>query len=280
MLHPPCIHNTIVQVKANARTRSHSAIREATSVRRPGSRIRLDKGDGGPHAYAELRRRIVSLDLQPGADIDEARLVRELGVSRTPVRAALVRLAGEGLVILLPNRGARVAAMDLPQLQEHLEAFELMQRAATRMAAVRRTTAEADTIERLAEAFETAADSADAERMIDANWRFHYAIALASHNRYIERMYTGQLTENLRIARLAMAYVCYGSKREYHSHLESILREHRGMVAAIRGGEADVADDLAASHANLARIRVTSYLGSGLGGTIPLRDARASARAG
>jgi DNA-binding GntR family transcriptional regulator len=269
----------IAQVKVNARARSHSAIRDTTSVRRTGSRVRLDKGDGGPHAYAELRRRIVSLDLQPGADIDEARLVRELGVSRTPVRAALVKLAGEGLVVLLPNRGARVAAMDLPQLHEHLEAFELMQRAATRMAAVRRTTAEADAIDRLAEGFEAAADSADAERMIDANWRFHYAIARASHNRYVEKMYTGQLTENLRIARLAMAYVCYGSKREYHSHLESILREHRGMVAAIRDREADVADDLAASHANLARIRVTSYLGSGLGGTISLRDAPASARA-
>ena len=254
-------------------------MREGTAaVRRSPSRIRLDKGDGCPHAYAELRRRIVSLDLQPGADIDEARLVRELGVSRTPVRAALLRLAGEGLVVLLPNRGARVAAMDLPQLHEHLEAFELMQRAATRMAAVRRTKLEADTIERRAEEFEAAAHSSDAERMIDANWRFHYAIALASNNRYIEKMYTGQLTENLRIARLAMTYVCYGSKREYHSHLDSILREHRDMVAAIRGGAADLADELAASHANLARIRVTSYLGSSLGGTIPLRDAP-SARA-
>jgi DNA-binding GntR family transcriptional regulator len=245
----------------------------ATGIRRKPVRVRLDKGDGGPHAYAELRRRIVSLDLHPGADIDEASLVRELGVSRTPVRAALVRLASEGLVVLLPNRGARVASMDLPQLQEHLEAFELMQRAATRMAAVRRTEAEAETLGRLAEGFEVAAANSDAERMIGANWDFHYAIALASHNRYIERMYAGQLTENLRIARLAMAYVCYGSKQDYQSHMNSILREHRAMVLAIREHASDAADDLAASHANLARIRVTSYLGSGLGGTIPLAHA-------
>lgn len=267
-------------MKGDMRTeRDHSAPRGGTAVRRAPPRVRFDKGSGAPHAYAELRRRIVSLDLRPGADVDEARLVRELGVSRTPVRAALVRLAGEGLVVLLPNRGARVAAMDLPQLQEHLEAFELMQRAATRMAAVRRTPAELVALERLAEGFEAAADSTDAERMIDANWQFHSAIALASHNRYIERMYTGQLTENLRIARLAMAYVCYGSKKEYHSHLDSILCEHRGMVAAIRTREADIADDLAASHANLARIRVTSYLGSGLGGAIPLGDKPVTFRA-
>lgn len=248
-------------------------------ARRKPVRGRLDKGDGGRRAYAELRRRIVSLDLRPGADIDEAALVRDLGVSRTPVRGALLQLAGEGLVVLLPNRGARVAAMDLPQLQEHLEAFELMQRAATRMAAVRRTLPEVDALERLAGEFEAATASADAERMIDANWGFHYAIAVASHNRYIEKMYGAQLTENLRIARLAMAYVCYGSKNAYRAHLDAILREHRAMVVAIRNREGDTADDLAASHANLARTRVTSYLESGIGGAIPLGRLMTKARA-
>jgi len=241
------------------------------AVARKPTRRRPDKGDGGRRAYAELRRRIVSLELRPGADIDEATLVRDLGVSRTPVRGALLQLAGEGLVVLLPNRGARVAAMDLPQVHEHLEAFELMQRAATRMAAVRRGASDLEVLERLAGEFEAAAGGADAERMIDANWRFHHAIAVAGHNRYIEKMYCAQLTENLRIARLAMAYVCYGSKSAYRSHLSSILREHRAMVAAIRDQDVDAADDLAGSHANLARTRVTSYLESGLGGAIPLR---------
>ena len=73
------------------------------AVARKPTRRRPDKGDGGRRAYAELRRRIVSLELRPGADIDEATLVRDLGVSRTPVRGALLQLAGEGLVVLLPN---------------------------------------------------------------------------------------------------------------------------------------------------------------------------------
>lgn len=250
----------------NPRSRS-ARVGVATPVLRIG---RVEKGNGNAVAYAELRRRIVSLELRPGADIDEAVLVRELGVSRTPVRGAVIQLASEGLIVLLPNRGARVAPMDIPQLQEHLEAFELMQRAATRMASVRRTAVELVAISRLCEEFEAAAAAGDTDGMIDGNWNFHYAIALAAHNRNIEKMYTGLLTENLRIARLAMAYVCYGSVSDYRAHLDAILREHRGMVTAIDKRDADIADDLAVSHANLARIRVTSYLGNSLASSIDL----------
>src|SRR3546814_16225391 len=86
------------------------------------------KGTSVRHAYDAIRSRIVSLDLTPGADLDEVRLVRDLGLSRTPVREALVRLAAEGLVVMLPNRTARVAPLGLQDVKEHLEAFELVQR--------------------------------------------------------------------------------------------------------------------------------------------------------
>lgn len=247
---------------------------------RRGKSARIDKGAGGTHAYRELRKRIVSLDLKPGADLDEITLVHDLGVSRTPLRSALVRLASEGLVTLLPNRGARVASMDLPQLQEHLEAFELAQRVVTRLASQRRSSAQLEQLIGQCKAFEDAADAADAERMIEANWDFHFTIGQACQNRYLEKSYTGLLTENLRIARLAMAYVCYGSEHAYHAHLDSILTEHRAIVKAIREQAADDADRLAASHANLARIRVTSYLGNSLTGVMSLADLVVPAMAG
>src|SRR3546814_4189157 len=96
------------------------------------------KGTGLRQAYEAIRSRIVSLDRTPGAGLDEVRLVRDLGLSRTPVREALVRLAAEGLVVMLPNRTARVAPLGLQDVKEHLEAFELVQRIATRFAARRR----------------------------------------------------------------------------------------------------------------------------------------------
>jgi len=232
--------------------------------RRSGSRkpadARPEKGHGRALAYDWLKRQIVSLELLPGSTIDETTLVETLGVSRTPLREAVVRLAAEGLIELLPNRGARVTGMDLTQIQEHLEAFELLQRAATVLAALHRPTAAIADLRELCNAFEAAYRSNDAQAMIDANWEFHRGIAAACGNRYIERMYVSLLTDGLRIARLAMAYECYGSAEAYEAHIADILREHKELVDVIEARDAALAAELADSHSNLARKRVTDYL--------------------
>jgi len=221
---------------------------------------RPEKGHGRALAYDWLKQRIVSLELQPGSSIDEAVLVERLGISRTPLREAIVRLAAEGLIELLPNRGARVTTMDLLQLQEHLEAFDLMQRAATVLAAAHRPAASLVSLGRLCKAFEVAAKARDVQAMIQANWDFHHAIGLACGNRYVERMYSALLTDGLRIARLAMSYESYGSVAAYETHLGQILAEHREIVAAISARDSAKAASLSDSHSNLARRRVADYL--------------------
>lgn len=233
-------------------------------------RLRRDKGSGGRFAYETLRRRILSLALPPGQELDENRLVRELGISRTPVREALIRLASEGLVVVLPNRGARVAPMDLPHLQAHLEAFDLMQRTATRLAARRCSPPQLERLETLVGRFEDAVAAGDTEGMIDKNWDFHRAIAEACGNHHIEKAYTDLLNDGLRISRLAMAYECYGSRSAFDGHVKNIVNEHRAIVDAIRRGDADAAEQLARSHANLARKRVLEYLAINFGSDISL----------
>ena len=102
--------------------------------------------------------------------------------------------------------------------------------------------------------------SPHAHAMIETNWEFHHAIGLACGNRYLERMYSGLLTEGLRIARLAMAYECYGSVAAYEAHLGKILSEHRDIVRAIADRDSVRAAALSDSHSNLARKRVSDYL--------------------
>jgi len=218
------------------------------------------KGRGRDHVYEALKRRIVTLGLAPGHEIEEATVVEELGVSRTPVREALVMLAGDGLVHLMPNRGARVATMDLAHIQEHLEAFDLIQRVATRWAACRRTGQDLQRIQMLGNEFEEAQKRGDTLGMTDANFRFHEAIGLACGNMAIAKFYVQLLSEGLRVARLAMAYECYGSAEAFEEHMSNILREHRLIVEAIRSRDAEEAESLAASHSGLARKRVMDYL--------------------
>ncbi|MFC4275348.1 GntR family transcriptional regulator [Achromobacter aloeverae] len=225
-----------------------------------GERAKAVKGSGASKAYELLRGRIVSLEMQPGEDIDEQALVDELGISRTPLREAMIRLAGEGLITLLPNRGARVASMDIPQLQEHLEAFDLAQRAATRLAALRRSDADLSRIEELVVAFEAAHADNDVNGMIDRNWDLHMAIGNACGNRVLAKIYANLLSENLRVARLAMSYETFSTPQARHTHLHNILTEHRDILDAIKAQDADRAEDLACSHTGLARRRVTEYI--------------------
>ena len=69
------------------------------------SRLGRPKGTGTQRVYARVREQILQLDLPPGADVNEAGLEAEFGVSRTPVREALIRLASEGLITLLAQPG-------------------------------------------------------------------------------------------------------------------------------------------------------------------------------
>ena len=100
---------------------------------------RSPKEIGTQRVYAEVHEDIIGLRLQPGADLDEAGLEERFSVSRTPVREALIRLASEGLIFLLPNRGARVSHIDISDVPQLFEALDLCQRATIRWATARRT---------------------------------------------------------------------------------------------------------------------------------------------
>jgi DNA-binding GntR family transcriptional regulator len=224
------------------------------------SNVKASKGASSERAYRALMQEIVSFTLSPGEDLDEATLVGRLGVSRTPVREALVRLAAEGLVQLVPNRGARVAPMGWNDIREHLEAFDVSQRLVTRWAALRRTDDQIEDMQTERLAFEKAFKQEDPVAMLDANFRFHAAIGAACRNSLIQRFYMQQLTADLRIARLAMTNECFTSEQAYRDHVGNIVREHREMVEAIRDRDADRAEELARSHADLARKRVSESL--------------------
>jgi DNA-binding GntR family transcriptional regulator len=224
------------------------------------SNVKASKGASSERAYRALMQEIVSFTLSPGEDLDEATLVGRLGVSRTPVREALVRLAAEGLVQLVPNRGARVAPMGWNDIREHLEAFDVSQRLVTRWAALRRTDDQIEDMQTERLAFEKAFRQEDPVAMLDANFRFHAAIGAACRNSLIQRFYMQQLTADLRIARLAMTNECFTSEQAYRDHVGNIVREHREMVEAIRDRDADRAEELARSHADLARKRVSESL--------------------
>jgi DNA-binding GntR family transcriptional regulator len=224
------------------------------------SRAAHPKGSSRDFAYQTLKSQIVSLKREPGSELDELALVAQLGISRTPLREAFVKLASDGLVTLEPNRGARVAPLDLTSTQEHLEAFDLLQRVATAWAASRRSDDALAQMRVHAGSFEAAWAARDPGAMIATNFTFHEAIGNACGNRNIARTYLAMLSENLRIAHIAMVYECYGSVDAYEAHIETIIREHAEIVDSIATRDVHRAERVAGSHSGLGRKRLLEYL--------------------
>lgn len=225
----------------------------------PRSHTRRAKGTNTAWLYDELRREILSLSVQPGASLEEKELVDRYGMSRTPVREALIRLASDGLVTLLPNRGARVAAVDLQDFPRYVEAYDLVQRAVTRLAAMRREHGDMVTIRAAQERFEAACARREPLEMTEYNRDYHAAIGDASHNQYLSSQYKGMLDQGMRMLRIPFAYDP-SSDDDLGRHLNKIVTEHREITNCIESRDADEAERLAHDHTRLFQSRCLQYL--------------------
>lgn len=222
-------------------------------------RTTVVRGNSVAHVYETLRAEILCMKLAPGEDIDDVALCQRLGLSRTPIREALSRLAGDGLVVQSPNRGVQVAPVNLMEMPRYTEALALLQRAIMRSAAMRRTAQDLQIIDETYAAFMAAAQNGDPVDMTLSNRAFHVAIAQASHNRYLADHYTRLLDEGMRMLSVPFAYDPDPSD-SLSAHTYKVDGEHREMVNAIRNRDVERAEQLGSEHAELFRSRFIAYL--------------------
>jgi DNA-binding GntR family transcriptional regulator len=218
------------------------------------SDTRRAKGTGARFAYETIRDEILTLALEPGRLLDETSLADRFGMSRSPVREALIRLAAEGLVVTLANRSTIVAANDVTSFPKYVEALDLAQRMNTRLAAEYRTEADLAAIARAQDAFEAAVRGGDHLQMSATNKEFHMAIALAGRNPYLATFYERLLDQGRRMLHLHFDYL----ERTRDGTL--LTGEHAEMLSAIRDRDCDRADALAHSHTRQFRDNFFRYL--------------------
>lgn len=225
------------------------------------------RGQGAQTVYDRLRQSILELELDPGSPLDESSLSEQFQMSRTPIREALVRLSGEGLVTTLPNRNTVVATIDFVRLPVYFEALTLMYRVTTRSAAAHRRPEHLVTIRGLEAAYSDAVGRRDALGMIQTNRDFHMAIAEAGGNIYFTNLFGRLLDEGRRILRLYYSSFDDKLPRQY-------VDEHGAMVAAIEAGDTELADRLGAEHAAQIVRQIQSYIGRDTTTTITLTETR------
>lgn len=228
-----------------------------------GARGSRRRGSGAATVYRTLKNEILNMTLAPGDPLDETSLSRRFGMSRTPVREALMRLAGEGLAQTLPNRNTVVSTIDFLSMPAYLDALTLMYRVSARLAAERRTAADLASIREHQARFADAVHRADALAMLETNREFHLAIAMAGGNKYYNELFLRLLNEGMRVLR---AYYL-----SFKDHLpEEYVIEHELLIAAIERGDSERADALARQHAMQIVKRIESFIAPTFGSSLKL----------
>lgn len=217
--------------------------------------------------YETLWRDIVFGDLAPGQAMDETALVQRFNSSRTPIREALARLTGDGLVVQHRNRGAYVSEIRVSELSAFFEALHLLQRAVTRLAALRWSDQDLREMQQAAIAYRQRGPDTDPRRPLELDQAFHLCIARASRNAHLEGLYRRLLADQMRLLLL------HSRAHNWHDmdltdQLEHSVDEHKELLDAITMRDADLAEKLAGEHTRIIRKRVAAFTAGELNLTV------------
>src|SRR5215213_7657978 len=149
--------------------------------------------------YEDLKRQILTMELDPDADLDEASLSEKYGLSRTPVRDIFRRLAGEGYIDIRENRGARVIPMNHSTLRNFFLVAPMIYAAIGRLAVQNFKPAQLSDLKQTQERFRAASENMDALAMVLENNRFHEIFGEMSGNVYLQPSLGRLLIDHARI---------------------------------------------------------------------------------
>lgn len=188
-------------------------------------------------AYTLIRHKIISLELPPGAVINETALREELGLGRTPIREALQRLALEKLIIIVPRRGTFVSDVGITDLNRLFEARLVLESFAARLASQRGTE---EHWRRMAEVLAGAEKAdADQEALISIDETCHNIMYEAADNKFLRDTLVSLYALSLRLWYYALFEI---------GGMQDAVLEHGRILERLRAGDAEGAAQLLVEH--------------------------------
>ena len=194
---------------------------------------------------------IVTGILAPGTKLDEAKLCKRFGVSRTPVREALRFLAERGMVELIRNRGAFVVDLSVPKLIEMFAVMAELEGMAGRLCARRMTTEQKAELIRSHKFCRAASRKKSPDDYYFRNETFHEAIVAGSNNLFLAEQVTALRRRLQPYRRMQLRF----PKRVHDS-----FDEHEAIVKAITSGEAEQSERLLKEHVMIQGERFTDFI--------------------
>ena len=189
--------------------------------------------------FQTLRQAILRGELKPGERLMEVRLAKKLGVSRTPIREAIRKLELEGLVLMIPRRGAEVAEITEKSMRDVLEVRRALEVLAVSISCDRISGEQIEALKEAAEEFDRSLTLDDVTRTAEADVHFHDIIYRSTDNQRLI-----QLLSNLgeQMYRYRVEYLKH---REFHPQ---ISREHKELISYLEAGQKGQAEEKIAVH--------------------------------
>jgi GntR family transcriptional regulator, rspAB operon transcriptional repressor len=200
---------------------------------------------------AELRRLILTLELEPGLAISESTLMQRYGWGRTPLREAFQRLAEQSLLQIIPRQGAVVTALSVFDFIEMMDAMSLVIGPAAALACKRLSEQDLAQLDTITAKAETSAASGDFATLADLDYEFHRILAVATGNRYLSNYL-------LHLHQVATRFNYAAWKRDGSAH--DSIREHEQIISTLRKREPAQARAVMLQHIEGARQRVIGII--------------------
>jgi DNA-binding GntR family transcriptional regulator len=208
-------------------------------------------------AFDQIVEAIVQGRIAPGEAINEVTLSARLGVSRAPLREAMVRLEAKGLILRVPHVGARVIDLRLQDLQELFAIREGLEGMAARLAAATMSDDDLDALERSLEAHRRQPDVASGTAYYQArgDQDFHFRIASGSNNRRLFRLLCEDMYSLMRVYRFRSSTTPGRARQAY--------KEHQEILGALRHRDANAAEKAMRRHIRLSWSNTEARLKAG-----------------
>lgn len=203
----------------------------------------------------DLVRRILTLDLEPGAVVDEAALSEQYGLSRTPLREVFQKLTGEGYLSQTEGRQTKVSSMDIESMRTFFQAAPMIYASISRLAAENASASDVAQLKEYQRSFRRAAEASSSQEMAIQNHAFHALIGAMSENAYLLPSLNRLLIDHTRLSQI------FFRPRNSQERLTvwKACDQHDSLIEAFETNNPEKAVSVTLEHWDLSRNSIEKY---------------------
>ncbi len=206
--------------------------------------------------YVDLKRKILTMSLEPGAYLDEMKLSADYGISRTPLREVFRRLAGEGYILIRDNRGTIVSPMSHKSLRDFFQTAPMIYASIARLAARSATPEQIKSLRAVQMKFRKAVETEAIDEMVFWNDRFHFNMGSMADNQYLMPSLQRLLIDHARIGQTFWR----ARNQAMRARIGEAADHHDRFIELIEAGDEEAAVELTLDHWALSRDHMELYV--------------------